>query len=66
MPEWQCAGCGEPVGGFPALTLSDCARVHFERLDCLIRHGERWRSAATAALVAMGLKPPLDHGETIG
>jgi hypothetical protein len=25
---------------------------------CLIRYGERWRNAATAALIALGLQPP--------
>jgi hypothetical protein len=57
-PEWQCAGCGAPIGGLPALTLSDGARVHFERLDCVIRYGERRRHAATAGLRALGLDPP--------
>jgi hypothetical protein len=59
-PEWQCAGCGSPIGGLPALTLSDGARVHFDRLDCLIRYGERWRRAATAGLRVLGLDPPPD------
>jgi hypothetical protein len=55
---WQCAGCGEPIGGLPALNLSDSNRVHVEKLDCLMRFGERWRGEARRALVVMGLQPP--------
>jgi hypothetical protein len=63
VPEWQCAGCREPVGGMSALHLSDGNRVHCDRLDCLIRYGERWRGAASLALSAMCLEPPAgeDH-----
>ena len=28
---------------------------------CLIHHGERWRAAATRALVGMGLQPPAER-----
>jgi hypothetical protein len=56
--EWECAGCGEPIGGLSALHLSDGSRVHFDKIDCLIRYGARWRGAARCALVAMGLHPP--------
>jgi len=58
MLEWRCAGCGEPIGGLASLEFQDGNRVHFDELDCLIRYGERWRGAATRALVAMGLQPP--------
>lgn len=58
LPSWQCAGCGEPNDGLPALDLADGNRVHFETLSCVLRYGERWRRAATEALFAMGLKPP--------
>ena len=58
IQEWQCAGCGEPIGGLLSLDLQDGNRVHLERLDCLIRYGERWRGAATRALTALGLRPP--------
>jgi hypothetical protein len=58
-PEWQCAGCGEPIGGLAALTLADGNRVHLDRLDCPLAFGERWRSEATAGLRALGLDPPL-------
>jgi hypothetical protein len=57
VPEWQCAGCGKPIGGPEVLALADGNRVHFQALDCLLRYGERWRAAATAALRAFGLHP---------
>jgi hypothetical protein len=57
-PQWQCAGCRQPIGGLASLTLGDGNRVHLDRLDCLLRFGERWRSKATAALQALGLDPP--------
>lgn len=58
-----CAGCRRPIGGEEALDLIDGNRVHLATLDCLIRHGERWRRTATQALVRMGLQPPVgeDH-----
>jgi hypothetical protein len=62
MQEWQCAGCGEPIGGLPSLDLQDGARVHLEKIGCLIRYGERWRGEATRALVAMGLRSPAATG----
>lgn len=61
--EWQCAGCGEPMGGLASLDLLDGNRVHLDHrhgLDCVIAFGERWRGAATRALAAMGLKAPTD------
>lgn len=59
---WQCAGCGAPIGGREALTLSDGNGVHLDTLDCLLAYGRRWRGAATRALAAMGLQPPPDDG----
>jgi hypothetical protein len=59
-PEWQCAGCGEPIGGLPALNLADGNRVHLDKLDCLFSFGQRWRTEATAALQPLGLDPPAD------
>jgi hypothetical protein len=56
--EWQCVGCSEPIGGLPALDLPDGNRVHFDKFDCLLSFGERWRAEATAGLEALGLKPP--------
>lgn len=53
-----CAGCRKPIGAAAALDLSDGNRVHIDTLTCLIRHGARWRAAATKALAAMGLQPP--------
>jgi hypothetical protein len=58
LPQWQCAGCGEPLGGFAALTLVDGNRVHLGTLDCLLSFGDRWRGEATAELKALGLAAP--------
>ena len=54
-----CAGCRQPIGSADVLDLIDGNRIHL-RSDhaCLIRHGERWRAAATRALLALGLRPP--------
>ena len=60
-PEWQCAGCGEPIGGLPAVDLADGNRVHLDKLDCLLSFGERWRSEAATGLLALGLNPPADR-----
>ena len=57
-PRWQCAGCDEPIGDLPALTLADENRIHFdEGSECLIRFGRGWRSDAVAGLRALGLIP---------
>jgi hypothetical protein len=58
VPQWQCAGCGEPIGGLAALNLADGNRVHLDKLDCLLSFGERWRGEAAAGLRAHGLDPP--------
>jgi len=56
---WQCAGCGEPIGGLGSIDFQDGNRVHFdEERACLIRFGRHWRGTATQALIAMGLRPP--------
>jgi hypothetical protein len=58
-PAWQCAGCDEPIGGLPTLTLADENRIHFrEDNECLIRFGRRWHDEAIAGLRALGLEPP--------
>lgn len=59
-----CAGCRRPIGTTEALDLRDGNRVHdCAEGGCLIRHGERWRAAATRALIAMGLVPrAIDFG----
>jgi hypothetical protein len=58
-PSWQCAGCGEPIGGAPAMTLPDAARVHdVAGYGCLIAYGKRWRATAAKALAEMGVTPP--------
>jgi hypothetical protein len=58
FPFSQCAGCGEAIGGTPALDLGDGNRVHLDKIDCLIRYGDRWRGDATRALARMGLTLP--------
>jgi hypothetical protein len=58
VPPDLCAGCRQPIGGAEALDLIDGNRVHLsDGYNCLIRHGERWRAAATRALAELGLKP---------
>jgi hypothetical protein len=45
----------------PGMSLPDGAVVHFgnpDRLDCLIIYGQEWRTAASAGLVALGLRRP--------
>jgi hypothetical protein len=64
-PSWQCAGCDAPLGGSQVLNLPDGNRVHFERIDCLIRFGKRWRGDASEALVALGLEPPGLDGDQL-
>jgi hypothetical protein len=49
---------GKLIGGLETLNLPDGNRVHVEPIDCLIGFGQRWRSDAQAALLALGLKPP--------
>ena len=61
-PKWQCAGCGEPIGGLAALDLADGNRVHLDTLDCLLSFGERWRSEAAVGLRTLGLHPPAGSG----
>jgi hypothetical protein len=59
VPRNLCAGCRKPIGISDALDLIDGNRVHLaDDRGCLIRHGERWRAAATCALTALGLRPP--------
>jgi hypothetical protein len=60
IPQWQCAGCDQPIGGLAALDLADGNRVHLDKLDCLLGFGARWRGEAVAGLRALGLDPPAD------
>jgi hypothetical protein len=54
-----CAGCRRPIGEAPALDLIDGNRVHDTAgHGCLIQYGDRWRGAATRALMEMGLVRP--------
>jgi hypothetical protein len=57
----RCAGCGEWMLDGPGMRLLDGAVIHFgnpDRLDCLLLYGETWRAAASAGLVALGLRKP--------
>jgi hypothetical protein len=58
-----CAGCQQPIGSDDVIVMIGGNRCH-DRAGhaCLIRHGERWRNAATAALIALGLQPPPTSG----
>jgi hypothetical protein len=58
VPRDLCAGCRGPIGSAKALDMIDGNRVHLGDPDCLVRHGERWREAATRALLALGLRSP--------
>jgi len=59
VPRDLCAGCRQPLGSADALSLIDGCRVHLkDNHDCLIRYGERWRTVATRALLALGVRPP--------
>ncbi|MGC2411977.1 MAG: hypothetical protein WA459_04685 [Stellaceae bacterium] len=59
-----CAGCRRTIGTEAALDLIDGNRVHDrDGNECLIRHGERWRTTAAKALSAMGLQPPAGLNE---
>jgi hypothetical protein len=58
-PFWECAGCLQPIGGTEALSLTTGERVHLrDGYDCLMAYSRRWRSAATAALIKLGLPKP--------
>jgi hypothetical protein len=54
-----CAGCRQPIGAGPQISLIDGNAVH-DRHDhaCLIRFGEYWRGVARASLIALGLPQP--------
>jgi hypothetical protein len=57
----RCAGCGEWMLDGPGMPFENGAVIHFgnpDRLDCLIIYGETWRAAASAGLVALGLRKP--------
>ena len=60
LPPHLCAGCRRPIGKAAALDLIDGNRVHdSDGYACLIPYGERWRSAASRALIGMGLSSPV-------
>jgi len=63
-PPGICAGCQRDLKDIePSIELGDGTRVHLRHdHGCLIKHGQRWRSAADRALIAIGLEKP--HGFT--
>jgi hypothetical protein len=58
VPRDLCAGCRRPIGSARALDLIDDNRVHLGDLNCLIRHGDRWRAVAGQAMKLMGIAKP--------
>jgi hypothetical protein len=59
VPYDLCAGCRRSIGFAKALDLMDGNRAHHDIENaCLIRHGERWRVAATRGLEALGMQAP--------
>jgi hypothetical protein len=62
VPTEVCAGCGQLIRADEALDLIDGARVHVKGCRCRIAYEQRWRSAATNALIALGLQPPATDG----
>jgi hypothetical protein len=58
VPRDICAGCRRAVGEAEALDLIDGDRVHMKGYRCRTAYEERWRSAATTALIVLGLQPP--------
>lgn len=60
LPHHLCAGCGITIGAAEALDHIDGTRVHLAAdSNCLIRYGQRWRTAATRGLIDLGLRPPV-------
>jgi hypothetical protein len=50
------AGCDRPIGETKALDLIEGICIHLETaVDCLSRHGQRWRDAADQALTTSRL-----------
>jgi hypothetical protein len=58
VPRDLCAGCRRPIRTDEALDLIDGSRLHGGVLDCLMRHGDRWRAAASRALDEFGIDRP--------
>jgi hypothetical protein len=57
----RCPGCSDEFAGEAGLVLCDGARVHFDSAhggNCLIAYGQKWRGAALAGLLMLGLDPP--------
>ena len=58
VPVEVCAGCGQLIGADEALDLIDDARIHMKGHRCRTAYEQRWRRAASSALVTLGLQPP--------
>jgi hypothetical protein len=58
VPVEVCAGCGQLIGADEALDLIDGARIHMKGHRCRTAYEQRWRRAASSALVTLGLQPP--------
>jgi len=57
----RCAGCGMRILGEDGMRLLDGTIVHVgdpEVVECLAIYGAQYRSAASAKLVALGLRKP--------
>jgi len=57
----RCAGCDAYMLDEPGMRLPDGAVIHIGPdygFECRIAYGDRWRGAAHAGLVALGLDPP--------
>jgi hypothetical protein len=54
-----CAGCGVVFTGAPGAVekLADGAHVHTGN-ECIVTYGGRWRRAAAAGLLRLGIYPP--------
>ena len=65
VPTEACAGCGQLIRSDKALDLIDGARVHMKGYRCRTAYEQRWRSAATTALIALGLLPPAIEGDAL-
>jgi hypothetical protein len=57
----RCAGCGERIMAGDGMPLLDGAVVHIgdpEHVECLAIYGAQYRSAASVALMDLGLRRP--------
>jgi hypothetical protein len=63
VPAATCAGCGKPISGRPVLLLPHGERAHADdNSRCSVAYGHRWKTAAAAALVVIGIPTPEESG----